>query len=81
MPTVVYFDQRLGAGHSNRWSKYAFLTFLCQKAKKGEKSKEFSATFIKKLVFEVCTKTLVEGYFLGIQQNQRFGANLIFFTQ
>ena len=37
---VVYFDERLGAVHSKRWSKNAFLMFLTAKAKKGEKKQE-----------------------------------------
>ena len=32
-PTVVYFDQRLGAGHSKRWSISTFSAFLLQKTK------------------------------------------------
>ena len=28
---VVYFDQRLGAGHAKRWSKQSFSAFLLQK--------------------------------------------------
>ena len=28
---AVYFDQRLGAAHSKRWSKKSFLAFLLQK--------------------------------------------------
>ena len=36
-PAVEYFDQRLGAARSKSWSKYAFLTFSCQKYKKEKK--------------------------------------------
>ena len=34
LPPVVYFDQRLGAAHFKRWSKYAILTFFSLKAEK-----------------------------------------------
>ena len=40
---VVYFDQRLDAAHSKRWSKYAILTFLMAKSLK---SKKFGAKFL-----------------------------------
>ena len=37
-PSVVYFNQPLGAVHSKGWSKYACSTFLVQKSEK-EKNK------------------------------------------
>ena len=33
---VVYFDQRLGAAHSKRWSKSSFSAFLLQKTSKKQ---------------------------------------------
>ena len=47
----VYFNPCLGPAHSERWSKYAFSTFLSKKAEKGRKSKKFDAKFRKKLFF------------------------------
>ena len=48
---VVYFDLRLGAAHSERWSKYAFSMFLCKKALKNALKKKFAAKFNKKMLF------------------------------
>ena len=33
-PIILYFDQRLDAVYSKRWSKYAFSLFFVQKAEK-----------------------------------------------
>ena len=49
---VVYFDKRLGAGHSKHWSNYVFSMFLYQNAELGENSKKIDAKFIKKNIFE-----------------------------
>ena len=40
----VDFDQCLGAGHTERWSKHAFLHFLHEKHKKKEKEAYNEAT-------------------------------------
>ena len=45
---VVYFDQGLGAAHSKRWSKYAFLN-LCQRLKKGKKAGSIMQNWAKKI--------------------------------
>ena len=37
---VKSFDQRLGAAHSKHWSKYAFSTFLAQKAEHSKRRQE-----------------------------------------
>ena len=42
----MYFDQNLGAAHSKHWLKYAFLTFVMPKAKKGEKRQKFGALIV-----------------------------------
>ena len=45
-PSVVYFDQRLGAAHSKRWSKSSFSAFLLQKyLKKQEFCSKFQQYF------------------------------------
>ena len=48
---VVYFDQRLGAAHPERWSKFVFLTFLMAKSYKRTKRKKFVAKFSKQTSF------------------------------
>ena len=40
---VVYFDQRLGAAHSKRWSKQSFTAFLLQNPKKGRNLQQILA--------------------------------------
>ena len=40
---VVYFDQRLGAAHSKRWSKSSFSAFWLQKTLKKQ---EFCSKFL-----------------------------------
>ena len=47
MPCVVCFDQRLGAAHSKRWSKYAFLMFSRQKVKKMKKARNLQQNLTK----------------------------------
>ena len=37
---ILYFNQFQGFVHSKRWSKYAILMFLCQKAEKRKKKQE-----------------------------------------
>ena len=50
-PTVAYFDQRLGAVHSNCWLKYAFSTFFTQKAEKEEKARKLRQNLAKNVCF------------------------------
>ena len=45
----IYINQRLGAAHSKRWSKYVFLKFFVQKNKKKKKRKKIEAKFRKKM--------------------------------
>ena len=47
-PSVVYFNQGLGATHSKRWLKQSFSAFFVLKTKK---SKKFAAKFCKKQIF------------------------------
>ena len=49
---VVYFEQHLGAAHSECWSKYAFSAFVGDKAEKSRKSKKFVAKSNKKIGFD-----------------------------
>ena len=42
---VVYFNQRMGAAHSKRWSKYAYKMFFVLKAGKRKKKQENEAKF------------------------------------
>ena len=49
---VVYFDLRLGAAHSKRWSKYAFSVFFVLKTfKKCNKVRNLQQNLRKKLNF------------------------------
>ena len=44
---VVYFNQHLGAAHSERWLKYVFLTyFVPKKLKKGKKRNKIAQMLV-----------------------------------
>ena len=45
---LVYFDQRLGAAHAKRWSKWSFSAFLLQKK---QKKQEICSKFQQKRLF------------------------------
>ena len=47
---VVYFDQRLGAAYSKRWSKYAVIN-SCLKLKRGNKVMKIDANLSNKMDF------------------------------
>ena len=69
VPSVTYFNQSLGAVHSECWSKYTFFTFheKREKEKKQEKKKKNEA---QTCVIWACTKTLVKGSLQQQLQNK-----------
>ena len=60
---LVYFNQLSGAGHLERWTKYALLTFYLRKCwKRRKNAKKLMQNLAKKTSFWNCTRKLVKGF-------------------
>ena len=82
LPSVLYFNQCLGATHSKPWSNMFFQGFLCKKAeKKKEKQKIWCKIQQKNWLLKPAPECWLWFFSGNKNLNQHCGANLKFLHQ